>query len=488
VASLAKRTIILAICRLLNSAILFLSPVFLVRLLDVTAYGQYREFLLYAYLCTNLIGFGIQRNLLYFIPRHPEQEKQAVTNTALSLLVVTLLGCGIVYFGRGIVFAKVSFDFAIPLVLFVFSFLNLDLFESYWLANKRSDYVLYFSVVYLTLRVGVSVLVAWLTTSVMLVIWALVAVEISKLLFMLVFVSCRRLITCQIDTHLWREQFRFFVPLGLAAAMLYLNRQVGALCVSTLFGVEALAVYLIGGVNMPVVTVVRSATTDVIFPEMAERGKHDLRQGLDIWRRANVLYVFLIFPLFILLLYYSSLVVETLFTPEYAGAVPIFQVYLLFLMRQSVELAAPLRAANANRYFVYGNIMSSVFNIGLLLVLIQRVGMIGAAIAFVASDVALGCYVTNRTLKVYEIRLPDLFYWRRMGLVVLLGIVCVPVLLLGDLLRIPSLVRALLTGTVYLVVYVACMSRCRIEEVDILLGKAKYTVQRLMPRFIQTHG
>jgi O-antigen/teichoic acid export membrane protein len=466
------------VCRTLNAALLFLSPVFLVRLLDTTAYGQFREFLLYAYLCVNLIGWGIQRNLLYFIPRYPEREKQAVSNTALSLFVVTLLGCAIVYFGRGLILAKTSFDFSLPLTLFIFCYLNLDLFESYWLAKKRSDYVLYFTITYSVMRVGAAVVAAWLTTSVTVVVWCLVLVEASKLLVMAVFVIRTRLLTRHISIRLLGEQLRFFAPLGLATAVLFANRQLGALSVSFLYGIEALAVYMIGSVNIPVVNIVRSAITDVVFPEMAERGRRRIHEGLLIWKRANVLCLFLIFPLFVLLLYYSRLVVETLFTQQYAGSVPVFQVYLLYLLRQTVELGSPLRAANANRHFAVGNIISSVVNIGLLLVLIKPLGLIGAAVAFIAADLALSFYVVNRTLHVYAIRLAELFFWRKIGAAMLVGVLCVPVLLVGDLVGLPEIVRACVFGCIYIGVYVLVLSRCHIEEIDLLLSHLAGMIRR----------
>lgn len=467
--SLARRTLILSICRLLNSAILFLSPVFLVRILDMTAYGQYREFLLYAYLCINLIGWQIQRNLLYFIPRYPERERQAVTHTALALFVVTAIGCAAVFFGRDLILAGVSFDFAVPLIVFIFCYLNLDIFESYWLAKKRSDYVLYFSVGYSAARIGTAVVAAWQSGSVVVVMWSLVAVEASKLLLMLAFVTRSRLLTRDTSRALLWEQLRFFAPLGLAAAILFINRQVGALFVSFRFGVEALAVYMIGSVNLPIVNIIRSAITDVVFPEMAERGRRDAHEGLHIWKRANVLCLFLTFPLFVLLLYYSRLVVETLFTADYAGAVPVFRVFLVFLLRQSVELGSPLRAANANRHFAVGNLISAALNLALLLAVIEPLGLVGAAAAFVASDLVLSYYIGNRTLAVYDIRLRELFFWRRIGVAALLGVACAPVLLLGNLVEVHPVLRACLFGAAYLGLYVVVANRCRLEEVNMFL-------------------
>ena len=96
-------------------------------------------------------------------------------------------------------------------------------------------------------------------------------------------------------------------------------------------------------------------------------------------------------------------------------------------------------------------------------------GPIGAAIAFIASDLTLSYYVTNRTLAVYKINLSELFYWKKIGLAMLIGVACVPVLLVGELIAVQPLLRACILGVAYLAIYVFLVSRFRVEEVDLLL-------------------
>ena len=49
----------LASARLLNQALALLSPLLLVRLLDIAEYGRYRQFMATAMLITSLAGFAL---------------------------------------------------------------------------------------------------------------------------------------------------------------------------------------------------------------------------------------------------------------------------------------------------------------------------------------------------------------------------------------------------------------------------------------------
>ena len=123
-ASLYKRTTILTVCRLLNQCMTVISPVILVRVLDIESYGQYREFLLYVMLLASFITMSIPGNLLYFIPKSPQNEARYVTNTAVMLFVSYAVGAILIYLSRSVIIAKTSFDFTMPLIIYLFFFVK----------------------------------------------------------------------------------------------------------------------------------------------------------------------------------------------------------------------------------------------------------------------------------------------------------------------------------------------------------------------------
>ena len=65
--SLKKRGLILTFSRATDKAVMMFSPLLLVRILDVHDYGQYREFMLYATVLSEIISLNAGRSLLYFM-------------------------------------------------------------------------------------------------------------------------------------------------------------------------------------------------------------------------------------------------------------------------------------------------------------------------------------------------------------------------------------------------------------------------------------
>lgn len=469
--SLPKRTIILTICRVMNYFIAFLSTIFLVRILDVHAYGQYREFLLYAMLLANFISLAIPRNLLYFIPRAPHDAAKYVTHTALLTLTSWLIGAGFIFLARGFILARTSYDFIVPLIIFIFFFLNLDFLESYWLAKKRTDYVLYYSVLRVVLGVVVIVGAAYYYRDVKMVIKAMIIFETIKFAFCLYFLTNRKLLIYRLDWQIVREQLIYTIPLGVAGIIYYFNQQLGRLFISTKLGVEALAIFAIGSTQVPIIKIVRGAISDVIFPEMAQKNVQDPLQGLRLWQRANIVYCFLVFPTFVVLFWYAEIIIRTVFTSQYLVAVPVFRVCLLLLLRQCFEMGSPLRAMNLNKYFIVGNIIFLGLNVTLLLILFKYAGLVGPAIAFVLADLGLSIYLVSKILKAYQIRISQLFFWREISKIILACTVGLPALLLGRFIHINDVAQALVCSGVYAVVYYLFVRYYKIEEVELMVAR-----------------
>ncbi len=466
-----SRFLVLAFARLTNYAVLLVSPIVFVRILDQHAYGQYREFVVYALALATVLGFSVKTSILYFIPKDPDNERKYVTQTALFIFASSALGLGITYATRHIVFAKASFDFAEPLLLYVFFFLNLDFVESYWLAKKRSDYVLYYSTAKIAIKITVSMAVAYLTRSVEAIVTALVIFEACKFLVLLCWFSSRRLFTVTLDIALIREHLRLVLPFGAGTVVYGLNNQLGKLFTSMILGPSALAVYTIGAYQIPIMGVVRSAAAEVLFPDMVQRGQASPMAGLSLWNRANVLYCFVVFPFFALLFFYADTFITTLFTDQYVTAVPIFRVFLLLMLCQCFEMSTPLRAMNENRYFIIGNLVAILVNAGFIFSAFDYLGLLAAPIGLLVSQVALATYLGSRILRVYAIRVQHMFFWRKLLAIALAVLLNVPILLIGELIPIMDTIRAIVFSSLFLAGYFVVVRHCRIDEIDLVVSQ-----------------
>ena len=93
-ASFGKRTVFLTLSRFANYGLMVISPIILVRLLNVHDFGRYREFLVYSVILQTLASFSINDSLLYFVPRHPRSPWRVIRRTAALVAATSMLVVG----------------------------------------------------------------------------------------------------------------------------------------------------------------------------------------------------------------------------------------------------------------------------------------------------------------------------------------------------------------------------------------------------------
>ncbi|RJQ87508.1 MAG: polysaccharide biosynthesis protein [Desulfobacteraceae bacterium] len=470
-ASLTQRTLILAFSQTLNFAVQFLSPVFLVRILDQTAYGQYKEFIVYSSLTLSFISFGIKSNLLYFISVNPGNDRKYVTNTVYLLFGFSLIGVVAIYFLRGYIEGLTTYNFVLLLMAYIFFYQNIDLLDTLFLSKKRSDQVLYWSTCNIIVRTALLIYVAYRTRDVLQIVYLLIALEAAKSFFTVLYLLRKKLLGWRVDLPFLKQQLIYILPLGFAALITHLNTNLSKVIISANLGASALAIYAIGSQNIPILNIISQSVTYVIFPEMAQRTRKDPLLALNLWNQSNVLYVFLLVPCFFILLVYADVLINTLFTDTYSAAIPLFRIYLVLLLRRCFEVGAPLRAMNKNKYFVVSNSFSLAVNIVLLYVLYKMIGFYGPAIAFVTAEVALAVFLAFKIVSTYNIAFADLFHWKKIGLITALSVAVMPILLLRYLFDLNPIAAAVIFSSIYVAVYLAILRKLNIDEVDFFMTK-----------------
>jgi O-antigen/teichoic acid export membrane protein len=470
-ASLTKRTLILAISQSLTFAVQFLSPIFLVRILDQTAYGQYKEFIVYSSLMLSFISFSIKSNLLYFIPINPGNDRKYVSNTVFLLFGFSLIGVAVIYFARGYIQRLTTYNFVLLLMIYIFCYQNIDLIDTLFLAKKRSDYVLYWSTVNIIIRTALLIYVAYRTMDVLDIIYLMIALEVAKTGFTLFYLLKNRLLGWGLHFGYLKDQLSYALPLGFAALIIQLNTNVSKVIISANLGASALAIYAIGSQNIPILNIINQSVTYVIFPEMAQRMRKDPLLALKLWAQSNVLYFFLLVPCFFILWVYADVVIDTLFTKSYSAAVPLFRIYLFLLLRRCFEVGTPLRAMNKNKYFVAGNLSSFVVNLILLAALFKLIGFYGPAVAFVGAEVFLAIFLALKTVSTYGVTIGTLVNWKKIGLIMAVNILIAPILFFRHLVDWNPIAAAVLFSTMYLGAYLAVLRCLHIDEVDLFMLK-----------------
>jgi len=349
---------VLATARLLNQALALLSPLLLVRLLDIVDYGRYRQFMAVAMLITSLGGFALTANLTYLLARTPERAAADITKTTALMLAVAFVSSLIVaVFRPWIVPGEIANSWWL-LTLYVFMFLNLEVVVAYWLARRRSVEVMQYTLVVTVWRLGTLLGAALYFRDVEMIFVTIVCAEAVKNLAIYLWLRSRGLLVFRWDGTVLREQLRLVAPLGLGS-MLNKANEFGRVVVGSVMGPVPLAIYSTAAYQVPLVNIVQTSLSDVIFPDLVKRAQRDPGEGLRLWKRAQMMVAAVILPCWLLLAYFAEPLIRLAFTDAYVSATPYFQVFLLLMVRQCFQLSTLLRSIEDNASFATSNAIAA---------------------------------------------------------------------------------------------------------------------------------
>ena len=413
--SFVSRGAVLASARLLNQALALLSPLLLVRLLEISDYGRYRQFMATAMFITSLAGFALSANLNYLIARSPDRQPVDISNTCLLMLGVSIVSALVVVVARQWIVPPEISQAWVLLALYVFLFLNLEVLVSYWLAHGQSVQVMGYTLAVTAWRIATLLAATYWLHDVQLIFVTIVCAEALKNLWIYVWLRRRGLLVFRWDAAAMREQIRLVAPLG-AGSVLYKLNDFGKVVVANQMGPVPLAIYTTAAYQVPLVNIVQGALADVIFPDMVKRSKHDPAQGLLLWKRAQVLIFAIICPAWLLLTYWAEPFVRLLFTDAYVAATPYFQVFLLLMVRQCFQFSTPLRSVEDNASFAHANLVALAINATLIFTLMPKFGLWGPTLGLVVGQTWTSIYLGSRVLKRYGLPLSELCQWGKLGL------------------------------------------------------------------------
>ena len=452
----------LATARLLNQALALLSPLLLVRLLDIVDYGRYRQFMAVAMLITSLGGFALTANLTYLLARTPERAAADITKTTALMLAVAFVSSLIVAVFRPWIVPGEIADSWWLLTLYVFMFLNLEVVVAYWLARRRSVEVMQYTLVVTVWRLGTLLGAALYFRDVEMIFVTIVCAEAVKNLAIYLWLRSRGLLVFRWDGTVLREQLRLVAPLGLGS-MLNKANEFGRVVVGSVMGPVPLAIYSTAAYQVPLVNIVQTSLSDVIFPDLVKRAQRDPGEGLRLWKRAQMMVAAVILPCWLLLAYFAEPLIRLAFTDAYVSATPYFQVFLLLMVRQCFQFSTLLRSVEDNASFATANGVALAINVVLLATLMPRFGLWGPTLGLVVGQMWSGYYLGRRVMVRYRVPVSQIFQWRKFALALLAAALALA-LMHATLSWLPEGPPSLLAGVAVFAVVYALAARFILRE------------------------
>lgn len=468
----------------MNRGLIILSPIILVRLLSVEDYGRYREFLIYAAVLAGIGQFGINGSLLRFIPSKPAYGWYFVNQSIVMTAGVSFLLSVVVLALNAATDGWLIPEYGPLVVIYTFLFVNFDFWEYLWIAERRPLLIWRYSTGRLLARILLVTALAALTRDVDLIVWSLVGLELVRILWSM---SAWRRRDRQSPIHgfgpgPWRERLAYSVPFGTALILLTFNRQLGNLYVAKMMGPVALAHYAIGTYIQPITNVLRNSLSDVLLGEMSKGERAAQPDRLRLFRRTTVLTTILLMPCAVLLARFAEIIVITLFSEEYRSAVFVFQLYTLALLRDAIDLNVPLRALNRTAPIMRSNLVAILTNGAALAILLPRMGLAGAVVAFLISRVFEGWYLGTEILRAYEATWRQLASWLDLAKIILAALGAALVLYGSFWTETLGVFGVLVASLVYVMVFVYLLWQLRVREAAILIQRAHGYSRSLLGR------
>jgi O-antigen/teichoic acid export membrane protein len=463
--SVFKPTLVLMCGRTLAFGSAFLIPIVLARIFTPEQFGTYKQvFLIYATFY-GVVQLGMAESLYYFMPHDRSNAGRYVMNALLILMLAGLLCLALLMSEREKIAGWLNnADLAsyIPLLgaNLVFMVASAPL-EIALVSNKRYRWAAcaYASDLFRVIAFLVPI-----------VIWR----DLHALLVGGLAYSVIRFSACLFYFHkefgsafrfsgmlLW-QQFAYALPFELAVLVETAQSNLHQYAVSHYFSAAAFAVYSVGCLQVPLIEFFASPAGNVMMVLMSERRRTEDSAGVvALWHDTTRKLCLVFLPLTALLMVVARVLIPFLFTQQYRASVPIFIVWVCTVAFAAFQTDAVLRVFAETRFLFVLNVIRLVLVLGLIVVLMTRMGAFGAVLATVLATATAKILALWRIKRVLAVSNKGLLPWGPCASIAGISLVaCAGPLTVQALLQAPMFMVLAISGIAYATVCAVLLLGC----------------------------
>ncbi|HZH32740.1 MAG TPA: oligosaccharide flippase family protein [Pyrinomonadaceae bacterium] len=405
-------------------AFAFALPLLLVRRLDQTEFGLYKQVFLLVDVAVSILPLGFGMSAFYFLPREPERQGQIVFNILLFHFFVGLL-VWLLFVARPELTATLLNS---PQLTALAPLIGLAIL--FWISSYFLETV---AVAHQELRLAsVFIVGARLTKSVFFISAALFWPDVRTLIYAAIVQGALQTVVLVFylrsrfgafwrgfEWAMLRAQLAYALPLGLAAVVLLLFGYLDNFFVSHRFDPATYAVYAVGCFNIPLIGILSEAVGQVLIPRVSFLQKQDARREiLEVTARMMRKLAFVFLPIYVLLLVVAREFIMLLFTEQYLAAWPIFAINLTLIPLGILASACDpvMRAYAEHRYFMLKLrvVLLFVF-MGAVWFGVSRFGMVGAITAAVLVNLVERAATARKVGRILGVKWGDAPLLRDVG-------------------------------------------------------------------------
>ncbi len=445
--------------RAVISALTFIVAAVLVRLLPQADYGRWRQVFVIVAVCAPTLQFGLSQSLFYFYPRRPGVRDQLLSQTLYAMGLVGALFALAMALGAqwvGAFFGDPTMaDLAPRIGVFVALTMVTSPIEILPLVQQRMRLMFGLFAGVEVVRAALLLAVGLVTRDLNALVWALCAFGAFRLLVIVAVLLRQRLLIVPRSFAFLREQLTYAIPYGAAVVAATWIQRVDQLVVSRMFEPDEFAVYAVGTMVSPVIMIVVVSVTSVLLGEMAGLQKAGRPEAMAaLFQNATRKLGLMVLPLVCLLACLAPDLIPAVFGRQYAGAVPIFLVFLTLVLRAATAYGTVMRAFGLTAWIFRATVLALLLAVALAVALGRWMGPLGPAIAVVLALWSAASAQLWKTGQLLGCGVPGLFRWRTLLACAILSVAVALVVRTGlSVVSAAHWVRVLIGGAAFVVLY-----------------------------------
>ncbi len=436
--NLVKQAGIISAADFLRLFVKTIIGILLARILTQAEYGTYRQLFMIYTLMAAIFMVGLPQSVYYFLPKSDGDTKNKIIRQTVDIFsVLGLVSAVLLLVSRHLIAGVFNNpDLSRILVIYAvypfFMFLS-QLYYSIMIGlqqpKKAAGFIIFSLCFDFILILGTAILTKdlfFITCSIVLSVliqWLYARFNLRKYTSGSWF---------DYDRELLKAQFRFALPIGIAAIIGVISAQVDKIIISSYFSPELFAVFAVGATELPFIGIITNSVNAVILPEMSR--KDNVKAVSDLYKGAVRKNALILFPLFVFCFVFAAQIIELLYSAKYLESVLYFRIYLFTIPLRIATYGLLFQVFNKTKFIFIISTFTLIVNTALSLVLINLYGLKGPAISTVTvTYLTVAAYLILIKIKL-RINLTDLFrlsaLFRILSAAVLSGAICYPVLFL----------------------------------------------------------
>ncbi|HYP01242.1 MAG TPA: oligosaccharide flippase family protein [Pyrinomonadaceae bacterium] len=422
--SLTARAAWVMLAKTLAFVFAFALPLLLVRRLDQTTFGLYKQVFLLVDTSVSMLALGFGMSAFYFLPREPERRHQVVFNILLFLTTVGGLVCLVLALRPDLVVRLLNappLAELAPLVGLVIMLWMISYFlETIVVANQE-------------LRLASALIVgSRLTKSLFLIAAAISFPSVRALVYAAILQGVLQVCVLLVylrsrfgrfwrgfEWAMMRRQIAYVLPLGISAELFLAYSYLDNYFVSHRFDSATYAIYAIGCFNIPLVGILSDAIGQVMIPRLSYLQKENRRREIvELVARMMRKLAFVFLPLYAFLLVVARDFITLLFTEQYLASWPIFAINLTLVPLAILASANDpvMRAYAEHRFFLLRvRVALLVVFVGAVWFGVGRYGLVGAITAAIAVNFLERMITAHKAARILGVRRTDASLFKDVG-------------------------------------------------------------------------